>query len=62
MKTHKDHFLIVEMFQRGRPFLDIDRKLGLKPYESRSYLERIGLFKFHTVAEMNKKLREGEEW
>jgi hypothetical protein len=52
----------VEMFQRGRPFLDIDKKLGLKPYESRSYLIKIGLFKIYTVAELNKKLKEGEEW
>lgn len=62
MKPHEKHFQIVEMYQRGRPFLDIDKKLGLKVYESRSYLISIGLFKIYTVAELNKKLQEGEEW
>jgi hypothetical protein len=63
MKPHEKHFQIVEMYYKGRPFLDIDKKLGLKTvYEARSYLESIGLFKMATVAEMNRKINAGEEW
>jgi hypothetical protein len=62
MKTHEHHFQIVEMYYKGRPFLDIDKKLGLWPYESRGYLEAIGLFKMATAEEAKRKIREGDEW
>ena len=62
MKPHEKHFQIVEMYHRGRPFLDIDKELGLRVYESRRYLIDIGLFEMAKVSDLHKKLKEGEEW
>ncbi len=44
MKRHEKHDEIYEMFKKGRPFAEIDRKLGLPNGKARSYLIEHKLF------------------
>lgn len=44
IKTHEKHDEIYSMFKKGRPFKEIDEKLGLPMNFSRTYLQIKKLF------------------
>lgn len=48
MQKYEKHDEIVSMFKKGRPFKEIDEKLGLPMGKARSYLVEYGLFELAT--------------
>ena len=54
MPKHEKHDEIYEMFKKGRPFAEIDRKLGLPKDKARSYLIEQNLFELATKIERKR--------
>lgn len=54
MPKHEKHDEIYAMFKKGRPFKEVDEKLGLPMGKARSYLVEYGLFEMATFSHNRK--------